>query len=158
MNVEKVRNKQKICGQKASFTVEASLIMTILLPVLVALIYLSFYVHDSAVLQGITCELAAKGSCLVQEKNTEELLRKEKEHLTASRFTGLQGTKVSVNVGEESISVSGSGEFYFPGLIARFFGGNTKTISKSWSREILKPADRIRKIRGLKYMVDRIKE
>ena len=39
MNVEKVRNKQKICGQKASFTVEAALIMTILLPVLVALIY-----------------------------------------------------------------------------------------------------------------------
>ena len=141
-----------------SFTVEAALLMTILIPVLTALIYAAFYIHDSAVLQGIVCELAVAGSNLSQEKNRAGELEKKKNALLSSRFTGTRGAEISIEAGNNSVSASGSGEFRFPGMIMNFFGGSIKRLSKSWSREILQPADLIRKIRGLEYMVDTIKE
>lgn len=141
-----------------SFTVEATLLMTILIPVLAALIYAAFYVHDSALLQGIVCELAAEGSNLSLEKDRAGELEKMKKELLSSRFADAQKISVSVETEKNAVSVSGSSEFYFPGIIMHFFGGNKKDISKCWRREILHPADMIRKIRGLEYVVNTIKE
>ena len=39
-------------AEKGSFTVEISLIMSLLIPLLMCLIYLGFYMHDRAFLEG----------------------------------------------------------------------------------------------------------
>lgn len=63
---------------RGSFTVEASLLMTIIIPVLVSLIYGSFYLHDCAVMQGAACELAAMASNLQGDPNRESLLQEKR--------------------------------------------------------------------------------
>ena len=47
---------------EASFTVEASALMTIILPVLIVILLAGFYLHDSAYLQMTATELCAMGS------------------------------------------------------------------------------------------------
>lgn len=155
---QRKRNRRGGRMISGSFTVEAALLMSIMIPVLAALIYASFYVHDNAVLQGIVCELTVMGSNLSQEKDRSGELEKRKKALISSRFTDVQKVNISVEAGSDHVAVSGSGEFYFPGMVIKFFGGNTRKISKNWSKKILKPADKIRKIRGLEYMADTIKE
>jgi hypothetical protein len=44
---------------RASFTVEAAMLMTLVLPVLLALIYLGLFLHDKGVLNGAAQETAA---------------------------------------------------------------------------------------------------
>lgn len=137
-----------------SFTVEAALLMSIMLPMLTALIYGTFYVHDNGVMQGIVCELAAMGSNLSQEKNRTAELEKRRKALAKSRFLDTRQVSVSVSADGDQAAASGSGEFYFPGLVRKLFQGSTKKISKSWERELLRPANKIRKVRGLEYVAE----
>lgn len=151
-NIKIVQNvKLTVSG---SFTVEAALLMTIMIPVLTALIYGTFYVHDNGVMQGIACELAAMGSNLAWEKDRTGELEKRKKALISSRFTDTRQATVSVSAGKDRVTVSGSGEFYFPGLVMRLFAGSTRKIFKGWSRELLRPAEKIRKVRGLEYVAE----
>lgn len=149
--------KKKAFGIAGSFTVEAALLMSLIIPVLAALIYGAFYVHDTAVLQGIVCELAVMGSNLAQEKNQEGELEKRKKELISSRFTGTGKVTVSVKSDVRKTAASGSGEFCFPGLVMKFFGGNIRKISVNWEKELIHPADKIRKVRGLEYLADTVK-
>ena len=49
-------------AEKGSFTVEISLIMSLLSPLLMCLIYLGFYMHDRAFLEGAALEAACTAS------------------------------------------------------------------------------------------------
>lgn len=142
---------------KGSFTVEAALLMTMIIPVLVSLIYAAFYLHDGAVLQGIACEISAMGSNLAQEKDREDRLNRAKDQLVSSRLLGTGNKKISFELGENKISAAYSGTFAVPGLVMKFFNGNTLKIEKSWSRELYHPAESIRKIRGWSYLADAVK-
>ena len=62
-NENRTTRKKRSCAQ-ASFTVEAALLMTVILPVLIALLITGFYLHDRAFLQGVTTELCAMQSNL----------------------------------------------------------------------------------------------
>lgn len=141
-----------------SFTVEAALLMTILIPVLVSLIYAGFYIHDRALLQGVACEIAALGSNLAEEQGAERILNEKKEILIAGRLLGTRKGRTAVSHGKDRTSAVCSGTFVLPGLIARFFRLNEKKLERSWSRSRCSPADLIRKIRGVKYMADKIRE
>ena len=44
----------------ASFTVEAALIMTVTLPVLLSVLYYGFFLHDKGVLNGAAQQIAAQ--------------------------------------------------------------------------------------------------
>lgn len=158
-NKEKGKEKNlKAAVLQGSFTVEAALLMTILLPVLVSVIYLSFYIHDRAVLQGIGCEIGAMGSNLRQEKRAEAILKEKQRELSKNRLLGTRNMEKSLSVSEHQISVTFSGSYLFPGLIRKLIGGNRLGIRRSWSRELYHPAKLIRKIRGLNDMVDTLKE
>ena len=142
---------------QGSFTVDAALLMTILLPIIVALIYASFFLHDRTLLQGAACEVAAMGSNLAEEKNVESRLNKIREQLVSARLLGTEKVHSTIALGEDNIEVSYQGNFFIPGLIRNFFGSNSLDMSRAWNRERYHPADTIRKIRGLEYMVDTIK-
>lgn len=143
---------------QAGFTVEAAMIMTILLPVLTVLIYMGFYVHDMAVIQGAACEAAAMGSNLVLEENRESILEEKVNALVTARLLGTRIGRKGLSAGKDQISVYYGGDFPIPGLIAKLVSGNELTIEKEWNRTIFHPADEIRKIRGLEYMIDSIRE
>lgn len=150
--------ERKIPGEmKGSFTVEASLIMGIVLMVLVAVLYGAFYVHDSGVAQGIVCELTASGNAMASEKNGEKQLKKRKELLITSRFLHTEGVKVSISKEDDQISAVFEGYFKIPGFISPFFVGDELPMQASWNRNVYDPVEIIRKIRGVKYMVEGIR-
>ncbi len=142
---------------QGSFTVEAALLMTILLPVMVALIYASFFLHDRTLLQGAACEVAAMGSNLAEEKDIESRLNEIRKQLVSARLLGTENVHSTIALGEDNIEVSYQGKFSLPGLIENLFGSDSLNISRSWKRKQYHPADTIRKIRGLEYMADTIK-
>ncbi len=158
-NTEKIKEKnKKTIVLQGSFTVEAALLMMILLPVLVSVIYLSFFVHDRAVLQGISCEIGAMGSNLGQEKKAEAILKEKQRELLKNRLLGTRNIRNSLSVSKTQVAVTFSGSYPFPGLIMELIGGKRLSIKRSWSRELYYPAKRIRKIRGLNELVDTLKE
>lgn len=57
----------------AVFTVEAALLMALILPVLLSLIYLGFLDHDRGVLQGAACEAAALADNSAPEARAERM-------------------------------------------------------------------------------------
>ncbi|MDD2957335.1 MAG: pilus assembly protein [Lachnospiraceae bacterium] len=147
---------RKGAAVKGSFTVEAALIMSILLPVLVALILSGFLVHDRAVLQGAACEVTAMGCNLTQESNQKQMLDQLRKRLSSSRLLWTKGVTSKISVDKNKISVSYSGTFYIPGLIMKLISQNTLKIGKKSSRAIFHPADTIRKIRGVKHLISTI--
>ncbi len=151
---EKAKRKRMA---KGSFTVEAALLMTVLLPVIVSLIYTAFFLHDRTLLQGAACEVAAMGSNLSEEKDIDQILEKIKNQVMSARLLGTKDKAATVNRSKDRIEVSYQGTFSIPGLIAKLSGRDSLKINRSWQRELYNPADIIRKIRGLKYMMDTIK-
>lgn len=142
---------------RGSFTVEASLLMTIIIPVLVSLIYGSFYLHDCAVMQGAACELAAMASNLQGDPNRESLLQKKKEELLQGRLLGTRQGTISLTVSDSKVQVSCEGKFYIPGLVSHLLSQNLVSIEKSWNRKLYHPTETIRKIRGIKALADTAK-
>ena len=145
-------------GVRASFTVEAALLMTIILPVLISLIYASFYIHDRAVLQGMACEIASMGSNLAEEPKAENILNTKKEDLMKNRLLGTKMRRSAFVLSETQVSVNYEGSFAIPGMIMQLLRGGNLELKASWSRELYRPADLIRKIRGLHYMTESIKK
>ena len=70
------KNKQKLVKVNfdGSFTVEASLIMPLIIFIIITLIYFAFYLHDQACLQAIANQVAEKGteSLLYNEVDIDE--------------------------------------------------------------------------------------
>ena len=154
----KERGKKLTQGKqwlKAYFTVEASLLMGVILPVLFALLIAGFYVHDRACMQGAVCELCAMSSNL-------QVYYGEREGLLDTRASGLSGS-VSLWARSRSYSASISedaGEAYLagsfpvsPGGADRFLGRQT-AVEISWYRRIYHPADLIRKVRGVHALLE----
>ncbi|MDO5344736.1 MAG: pilus assembly protein [Lachnospiraceae bacterium] len=157
--MRRIRHKTgKSSMVKASFTVEAAMIMTVLLPVLAAVIYMVFYVHDAAVIQGAACETAAMGGNLLLEENRESVLQEKGNALVTERLLGTKAGSAVLSVGKDQISVHYKGSFKIPGLIAGLVTGNELSVEKTWNKKIFHPAEEIRKIRGLEYMINTIRE
>lgn len=143
--------------EKGSFTVEAALLMTLIIPVLTALLYGSFYLHDCAVMQGAACELAAVGSTLRTKPDREALMEQKRKKLLQGRLLGTRDSSMTLAVSESEVKVSCSGNFYVPGLVGRLLGEDLGRIEKSWTRKLQDPAGTIRKVRGLRAMLDAAK-
>ena len=150
-----LRPREKSGRMRASFTVEAALLMTLLLPVIVSIIYASFFLHDRALMQGAACELTAMGSTLAEETDREGRLTDLEKKLVTARLLGTEYVKSSFFAGKDRIFAEYQGTFRIPGLILSLFTGGSLEIKRSWSREVFHPADTIRMVRGLEYMLGR---
>lgn len=73
--------------KKASFTIEAALLMTCLIPLLTALIYLGFFLHDRAYMQGEAYEQAVQAE-LQGEKKAVSLKKTFQVPGMTARFFG----------------------------------------------------------------------
>ena len=142
---------------RASFTVEVAMLMTVILPVLLALIYLGLYLHDRGVLNGAAQETAAVADLNHWKKSGNSNLAGRARKL-ADR-TGPSGkAEASVSVSDHQVTAAYSASMKLPGLLPKLFGKGTLDTGAQAQRSLLKPADTIRKIRGLEYVSEMLAE
>ena len=96
-----------------SFTVEAALLMTVLIPLLTALIYLGFYQHDKVWIANKTRTEAMEAALDQDRKNQTDW----SGVLACGNVSG--GVKREKN----KVTATGKATFRIPGFVARFFMG-----------------------------------
>ncbi len=141
---------------RASFTVEASLLMTMILPLLLGIIYYGFYLHDRGVLNGASQEISAQADLNHWKKSGNNRLAKSARKLE-DRTGPSRKVSSSVSVSDDRASVSYTGTMSLPGILPRLLGKSTLSTSASTERMLLHPADLIRKIRGVEYISSLLK-
>ncbi len=148
----------RTCRLHASFTVEMSLLMTLILPALIALILIGFYVHDQNVMQGAAVEVTAMGSNLRQYEDRDGRLAELASSLCSHRLMWTRGASGSASAGSTSAQAAFSGSFPVPGLIARFVTGGSLTSGASCTRQLYRPTKLIRMARGVKFLLNEISD
>lgn len=129
---------------QGSFTVEATLLMMIFLPLLIALIYMGFYQHDRAWIENKARTAAV-----------EILVDKERKHnidwqgVLASR--GVSGSVVRKG---SYAQVQVKGSFSFPGMTASFFTGNQFSVACDVKIPVKSPKKELQKYRNLKRLAE----
>lgn len=145
---ERARDKRNAA---ASFTVEASLLMGIILFTLVSLIYAGFYLHDAASAQAAVCGLCASGANHSLESGGAGTLETVRRGMEKNGWTGAGQRALTVQAGEDAVTASFSGSMQVPGA-ALFLKGGTLSIGKTWTHRIIRPGKLIRRGRGLKAL------
>ncbi len=125
--------------------------MTVILPVLLALIYYGLFLHDKGVLNGAAQEIAAQADLNHWRKGGSNRLAKQAKKLES--LTGpSHDISSSVQVSDHQAAVQYSGKMSLPGLLPSLFGKSTLDTGAGAKRTLLHPADLIRKIRGAEYV------
>ena len=136
---------------RGSFTLEAALLMTLILPVLLALIYLGLFLHDKGVLNGAAQETAACADLSRWKEHGNDHLDRRAKKLSDRTGPSRQVT-ASVTASQSRVAVSYSGRMSLPGLLPQLFGRSVLDTGASAERIFPDPADLIRRIRGLEYV------
>ncbi|MCD7736223.1 MAG: hypothetical protein LUI07_04545 [Lachnospiraceae bacterium] len=131
-----------------SYTVEAAMVVSIVIFVLSALVIASFYVHDCAVFQSYVCEIAAAGSSYATEDERENAVTSGKKEVKAARFLGSRELSGTVSAEKNKVTASWSAAYPVPGFAMKYLADSELSIDVSWSSKIVAPADTIRLIRG----------
>ena len=120
--------------------------------VLVSLLICTFYLHDKAVMQAAVCEIVSAGSNTATEGEQKKVTSELKKSLTKKRLMGSRNLSGEISTGKK-ISAKWSGTYPVPGAAMRFFSKNKLPVGVSWSSEKVRPADMIRKIRGIRKLI-----
>lgn len=128
---------------KGSFTVEAALLMTILIPVSFSLIYMGMYLHDRAAIQNAALEAATRTAI------NKELAKMDGENgsLTGERL------QKSISKKEDVVKVEVHGNFQVPGLLMRFLNGGNLSLDCSVKKPIICAKKEIQKWRNLEKVL-----
>jgi len=97
---------------QGSYTIEAALIIPIVLIVIIAVIYFSFYLHDSLVMKSSGYEFVLD-TRNYQDKSEEELAQLSKE-LMDNKTIIAENIRTEVNLENDGMSIDYYGEFDFP--------------------------------------------
>lgn len=138
---------------KGSFTVEAAVLFSITFFVMGALILGTFYMHDRAVCQSVSCEAASAGSNLETQKERSRAVEKLRRQFKKSRLLGSRNLNGNTAAGEKQIFASWQAVFPVPGFAMKYYAGNRLEISADWTCKVIDAADMIRKIRGAEQLL-----
>lgn len=133
--------------QKGSYTVEASLLMGILLSILVSVIYLGFWYHDRNFLQNAAYEAACTASLRADDENYQ--ISGAARRLTEGRMLGTTGVSAECQNTEKAASVLYRGTFRIPGMIEAFFQEKQLEMKGSCEISTQRPSGRIQKVRQI---------
>lgn len=143
---------------KGSYTIEAALLMPLILGTIVILIYMSFFLHDRAVI----CE----GDIFLANKYTNEQnmsndkirqkLETESKQVVNSQVICTKNISTQIIVKDKEISVSSSGEFSFPNMyVAKaVFNKQNFNISITKKMKRTKPVSFIRNCRKIEKFLN----
>ena len=124
--------------KRGSMTIEAALLMPLLLLVVMITLYLFFYVHNKVWLTAAAYEAALDGSMETarpEGKSRDKALKKGKE-------LGNSGKKVQVTYDLDMFSV---------------YGGFNSHLQVKGSVKVIKPVTWIRKVKGLSEVSNKLK-
>ncbi|MFA9376866.1 MAG: TadE family protein [Lachnotalea sp.] len=103
---------------KGSYTIEAALLMPIIVGTTVILIYMSFFLHDRAVVYEGAIFLANKytNEQNVTNQEIKQKLGLESEQVINERVICTKNINTQIVVTNKEISVTINGKFYFPNM------------------------------------------
>lgn len=138
-----------------SHTIEASLLMGILLPLLVGIIYMGFFLHDRSFLQCAAHEAASYASLHADDKNTDISAAAQK--LITGRTLGTSDISADAAASTRQIQITYKGTFSFPGLSVPFFGQSAAPVRSGVTLNLERPSRRIQKIRGASKVINALR-
>lgn len=140
---------------RGSYTIEAALLMGIILPLLVAVIYMGFYFHDKGFLQGAAHEAVCIADLRIDdlEKNTSGV----SEQLIAGRMLGTRRTEGRIDAGDKIVQADYRGNFQVPGMTRIFWGSGQLQMAAKASLTTERPSKRIQKIRSVVKVIDKVR-
>jgi hypothetical protein len=133
-----------------SFTVEASLLMVILIPILAAILYLGIYLHGMSVMKNGAYELAVLES--MGEENGPSFVERRKKELQDFGFYGIRQVHVNIERSSQQVTVKINGTCVVPGLVMRYFNGNRLSLSGEAQVSILQPGKKLIRIQKWKKL------
>lgn len=142
---------------KGSYTVEAALLMVLIVPLLAGMIYLGFYLHNGAAMQNAAYEMAALGSLHYSEKDREEIVKDRKQEIVSHLFLGIQGIEAEIHIGKKRITADFRANLQVPGLVMRFFCGNSLEVRGHAELPVPQPQKTIMRIHLLKKIEEEVK-
>lgn len=138
---------------KGSYTIEAALLMTVLVPLLAGIVYLGFYLHNDALLQNAAYEVVVHGSLHRGEKEAAEKVEQKKEEILKGRLLGMKNIQASVDMTDKKITVEMKGTFYVPGMIMGILERNQVEISAESEMDLVNPSKTIIRLHTLKKLL-----
>ena len=152
---EKMRGRTT---QKAQITVEAALLMTLIIPLLVGVLLAGFYVHDRAFLQAVCTEVSAAGSNLLLYDDRQQTLDAISKRRSKGSMMWTKNASVQHTADETVSDASSEGTFTVPGLVTDVFGLQLPAVRAEWKKNIYHPAELIWTVRSVKYVVDLLED
>lgn len=138
--------------QNAYFTVEAAMVVTITVCVIVLLIYLGFFQYNRCLMEQDMGALALKG-CTILAENKEELMRELKQHegkINWKKYIMWKDVKTEMELAGETVKVSGGGILKIP--FRNIYGGKEKNrwrVSVTYENQRIDPVSSIRLYRKI---------
>lgn len=151
---ERQNKKWKEKFYKGTYTVEAAILIPMILFVMVGLLTASFYLHDRAVLQAAVCEISSAGSNAMSDKEQKKAIDEAKKRIKEGRLMGSKNLSGKADGDQTKVSASYKAQYPVPGMAAVFYPQRNIQISVSWEKETVEAADMIRKIRGVRKLVN----
>lgn len=143
---------------KGSYTVEAALLMTVILPLLAGIIYMSFYLHNVAAMQNAAYELAALASLQDDEEKRRQVAEERKREIISQAFLGIEQIQVEVELGKEKVSARLYGIFHVPGMIMRFFCENQMELCADAVLTVSAPERTVMRLQRIKKLAEEGKD
>ncbi len=140
--------------RKASYTVEAALLMGIILSVFVAVIYLTFLFHDRSILQGAAHEAACAASLHADSDKQQNGIA---QRLVAGRCIAARGINSQESGGKKKATIHYKGMIRIPPFASMFFGKSAITLESQVTLTKQRPTVLIQKLRGAAKIVERVR-
>lgn len=140
-------------GIKGSLTVEASMLMSIIIPVLMSIIYLGFYLHNDAILKSAAYETAVYASLFQDDEEKMKQIGEEQQKRVKQRLIGAKHFSSQIQAGKKQVSVSYEGQMMIPGFVMRILADNCLNISGSVKMPLQDPGAVIVRVNSLKKLI-----
>lgn len=139
-----LRNRYRI-GYKGSFTVEAALIFSMVVFVVLFTVYSAFYLHNVTIIQETAYETAIYGTMLDQSDTNQMKQKMQKKYTDAieGRLISMEDPQVNIEVngGSITVSISGSMRTVPVGFLSNY---NNYEINAKKKVSYSNPLDKIR--------------
>lgn len=138
-------------GTEAYFTVEAAMVLPMVLMTIVLIIYLLFFQYDRCLMEQDMGILALRGATL-QANDNEDRMRQLKEQaagLYSEKYIAWDGGEIALRLEKGKIYAERSGQISFPFRGGILKGNQDWTMTAAYENRIISPVSFIRSYRKI---------
>lgn len=139
---------------KGSFTVELTLLMTVILPMLMAIIYMGFFLHNRAVLRNAAYEIAVYANLNQDDPENSNLLEVKKQEILQAGLIGGQGMTGKISLNENQVTVNFEGQMQIPGIVMKILTNNRIVIKTGTTMLLHRPGKTVVTINSLRKVLE----